>query len=79
MKFQWLVQSKDVAKVKALIAETSERSFVLNRIERNVPARRLKISREKFWFAMLGCLMTTSNALARIVRYHDLLVLSPSL
>jgi hypothetical protein len=61
MKFRWLIQSKDVAKVKALMTETAKRSFVLNRIERNVPARRLTITREKFWFSMLGCLMTTQQ------------------
>ncbi len=61
MKFQWLIQSKDVAKVEALMTETAKRSFVLNRIERNVPARRLKITRDKFWFSMLGCLMTTQQ------------------
>ncbi|MBI1956131.1 MAG: hypothetical protein HYS38_07025 [Acidobacteria bacterium] len=61
MKIDWSIDESDVEAVCELLAASKEKIFVKNRIERNVSGLPPAFSRERFWYVMMGCLLTTQQ------------------
>ena len=51
----------DVDAVKRLIQARRDTEFVCRRIKRNVALPAPEVAREQFWFALVGCLLTTQQ------------------
>jgi hypothetical protein len=60
---KWIVEKGDISVVRKLWQEARKRSFVQDRIDRNVNPAVLPpdFCREKFWYVMIGCLLTTQQ------------------
>ena len=61
MRLNWTIGERDIKKIKKLFNENSGTDFVRKRKARNVTARPKRIRRDKFWHAMVMCLMTTQQ------------------
>jgi len=62
MKINWIIEEKDVRQIKEFLISQSGKSFVKNRITKNVkgPAN-LDFNKDTFWNAMISCLLTTQQ------------------
>lgn len=61
MTIQWRVEPPDCEAVRRFVEEHRNKSFVRHRIWRNVVGPAPQFSRQKFWKAMVGCLLTTQQ------------------
>ncbi len=61
MKLSWEIDKDDVGRVKEFYDSQKEKTFVLNRIDRNVRKKIHEFCEETFWEAMLSCLLTTQQ------------------
>ena len=61
MKINWIIEEKDIRHIKEFVASQSGKSFVKNRIARNVDGPIPDFNRDIFWNAMISCLLTTQQ------------------
>lgn len=61
MKLKWVIESKDVAKVKAFVRSSAKDPFVQRRRKRNLGRSRPTVSHATVWKVMVGCLLTTQQ------------------
>ena len=61
MDITWKVEPEDVDTVRTFYDSYRDDPFVTRRIARNVVGIREKVSREWFWEAMVGCLLSTQQ------------------
>ena len=59
MNIQWIVNEDDKQRILEFVKQYENRSFVENRIKRNVNGPLPEYSREIFWKALMVCLLTT--------------------
>lgn len=72
MKIDWQISSADVGKVKKLLEKYRSHPVVKRRKKRNLASEKPLISKQQFWQAMVGCLLTTqqrSGAGSHVERY----------
>jgi len=61
MKINWVIEEKDIRHIREFVASQSSKSFVKNRIARNVDGPIPEFNRDIFWNAMISCLLTTQQ------------------
>lgn len=61
MKIVWQVSPVDVAKVKAFVEQYQDDPFVKDRIASNLRENKPPVTKEYFWYVMIGCLLTTQQ------------------
>ena len=61
MKIIWQVDAEDVAKVKAFVEQYQDDPFVKDRIVSNLRDSKPPVTKEYFWYVMVGCLLTTQQ------------------
>jgi hypothetical protein len=61
VRLEWVIEPKDVAKVKDLVKRSAKDPFVQRRRQRNLGGLRPKVSRATAWKVMVGCLLTTQQ------------------
>lgn len=61
MKINWIIEEKDIRQIKDLVDSQSGKSFVKNRIAKNVDGTIPDFNRDIFWNAMISCLLTTQQ------------------
>lgn len=72
MKIIWHIDAEDVAKVKAFVEKHLETPFVKDRIASNLREDKPPVTKDYFWYVMVGCLLTTqqrSGPLSSITRF----------
>lgn len=60
-KLLWKTGHKDRKAYKSLIDKYHKHPLVLHRIEKNIKRRHIKVSKQSFWSALVGCLITTQQ------------------
>lgn len=74
MKHTWIVESADIEKVKAFLADHQNALLVRRRVERNLGAERPAVDKTGFWQQMVACLLTMqqrsgpTSAVTRFIR-----------
>ncbi len=74
MDIQWIISSEDVARVTTLIDSQSKNALVRARRERNLAKSKPRVTRERFWRAMVSMRLTTrqksgpESFVARLIR-----------
>ena len=61
MKINWIIEEKDIRHIKEFVDSQSGKSFVKNRIVKNVDGPIPDFDRDIFWNAMISCLLTTQQ------------------
>jgi hypothetical protein len=61
MKQNWLIEPKDIEKVRSLVEMHQGNPFVKKRVERNLRPDKAKVEKLDFWQQMVGCLLTTQQ------------------
>jgi len=61
MKINWIIEEKDIHHIKEFVDSQSDKSFVKNRIARNVDGPIPDFNRDLLWNAMISCLLTTQQ------------------
>ena len=61
MKIIWQIDPEDVAQVKGFLYRQRENAYVRKRIETNLRPEKPPVTKEKFWYTMVGCLLTTQQ------------------
>lgn len=61
MRIIWQVDAEDVAKAKAFVEQQQDNPLVTNRIASNLRENKPPVSKEDFWYVMVGCLLTTQQ------------------
>ncbi len=61
MKYKWIIDSGDIQKVKDFYKAERSGKFVRERKRRNCGSKKSPISRDLFWFWLVGCLLTTQQ------------------
>lgn len=61
MKLFWQIEGNDIVKFKAFYDQHKDKSFVKNRIHKNVNKNIPDFTRDEFWKAMVSCLLTTQQ------------------
>ena len=61
MKINWIIEEKDIRHIKEFVDSQSGKSFVKNRIVKNVEGPLPDFNRDIFWNAMISCLLTTQQ------------------
>ena len=61
MKINWIIEEKDIHHIKEFVESQSGKSFVKNRIVRNVEGDIPDFNRGIFWKEMISCLLTTQQ------------------
>jgi len=62
MKINWIIEEKDIRPIKEFVDSQSGKSFVKNRIAKNVNGPTIPdFNRDIFWNAMISCLLTTQQ------------------
>lgn len=62
MNVAWDMEDADVERVRTLMDKMKDRPFVKNRQEKNVGLEKLpKFSRDRFWYVMVACLLSTQQ------------------
>lgn len=59
--YQLGIKDNDIAAVRGLIEKEKDTEFLLERRARNVAPPAPEFSRERFWFVLVGCLLTTQQ------------------
>jgi hypothetical protein len=74
MKIIWHIDAEDVAKVTAFVEQHQNNPLVKDRIVSNLRQNKPSVSKEDFWYVMVGCLLTTqqrsgpNSSIARFLR-----------
>lgn len=74
MKIIWQIDAEDVAKVRTFFDRHQHNPLVKDRIASNLREHKPPVSKEEFWYVMVGCLLTTqqrsgpSSSVARFLR-----------
>lgn len=61
MKLEWIIDSNDAAKVRALVQHFEGDPLVVERRERNLDKQRPALTTERIWQVLVGCLLTTQQ------------------
>jgi hypothetical protein len=62
LRLEWVIEDKDNQNVFSLIEKQSSNQYFLDRMYRNVSLDGvIPFSRDRFWKAMLACLMSTQQ------------------
>ncbi len=61
MKINWIIEEKDIRHIREFVDSQSDKSFVKNRIAKNVEGPIPDFNRDIFWKAMISCLLTTQQ------------------
>jgi hypothetical protein len=61
MKLHWQIDDNDILKVKLFYNSQKNSVFVLNRIDRNIKKNLPEFSKDRFWEAIVSCLITTQQ------------------
>jgi hypothetical protein len=61
MKINWIIEEKDIRKIKTFVDSQAGKLFVKNRITRNVDGPIPNFNRDILWNAMVSCLLTTQQ------------------
>jgi len=61
MKIIWQIDPEDVAQIKDFLERHRDSAFVRKRIENNLRAEKPSVTRDTFWYTMVGCLLTTQQ------------------
>jgi hypothetical protein len=61
MKIIWQIDPADAVQVKDFLGQHRDNAFVRKRIETNLRAEKPPVTRETFWYTMVGCLLTTQQ------------------
>ncbi len=61
MKIKWEIEPSDVERVQKFFDGQKDKAFVRKRFERNIKKMNPPFSRERFWEAMISCLLTTQQ------------------
>lgn len=61
MKINWIIEEEDIRHIKEFVDSQSGKSFVKNRIAKNVNWHIPDFNRDIFWNAMISCLLTTQT------------------
>ena len=59
MKLQWLIEDKDVVRVKELVAGQAGSALIRARQQRNLAETKPGVTKERFWRAMVSMRLTT--------------------
>ncbi len=62
MKLEWRISAKDVQRVRSVIERQSGSPLVEYRLSVNLATRKPRVSRDSFWRALVGALLTNTNA-----------------
>lgn len=65
MKINWIIEEKDIRHIKEFVDSQSNRSFVKDRISKNVDGPVPNFNRDIFWKEMISCLLTTQQRSSR--------------
>jgi hypothetical protein len=57
MKIIWQIDAEDVAQVRGFLDGQRDNAFVRKRIETNLRADKPPVTKETFWYTMVGCLL----------------------
>ena len=60
-KVHWDITREQVEAVRTLIEQYRDHSVVQSRVERNVEANHPKVTKDRFWHAMVFCLLTSQQ------------------
>jgi len=61
MKFEWHIEQSDIQAVQNIVAQQQSRTFVVDRIKRNVNGSLPEISRSGIWQTQMMCLLTSQQ------------------
>lgn len=61
MRIEWHIDPEDARCIRDLVRLQGERSFVRNRIRKNVNGPVPEFTRDRFWHGMMACLLTTQQ------------------
>lgn len=61
MSLNWKIQDADIEEIRGLVSRQETNPFFQLRKSRNVDHNHPPISRDRFWMAMIGCLLTTQQ------------------
>lgn len=61
MKIEWVIESQEIDRVTAFVAEHRANPFVQNRIKRNLRSKKPPVSKAEVWETHIGCLLTTQQ------------------
>lgn len=61
MKLEVIVEKKDIDKIQNLLKNQKNDDLCIDRENRNVRVSSITFSEEKFWYVMIGCLLTTQQ------------------
>jgi hypothetical protein len=61
MRIIWDISDEDVQRVKAFLRDQEDNGFVRHRIQKNVVGPKPSFSKDRFWQAMVACLLTTQQ------------------
>jgi hypothetical protein len=61
MKYKWLIEADDIAKVTDLLRERSANPFVQWRMKRNLNPDKPKVTRDDVWKQVVVCLLTSQT------------------
>ncbi len=80
MEIQWKVDRHDIRELKAFLDKQHDRPFVRSRIALNVKRRGVVVSKDRIWFRIVSCLLTTQqpsgpgSAVFRFLRHKPFLL-----
>lgn len=72
MKFRWIIETPDEKAYRDFVARWHKHKLVAERRKRNIERVGLDLSRDRFWRALAGCLLTTqqpSGENSRVARF----------
>lgn len=61
MHIEWIISDEDKNKITLFIEKQKDNFFVKDRINRNIKSKTKDISKEKIWYVIVGCLLTTQQ------------------
>jgi hypothetical protein len=61
MKFDWHIEQGDIQAVQSIVAEQQNRTFVIDRMKRNVNGALPQISQGELWQTQMMCLLTSQQ------------------
>jgi thermostable 8-oxoguanine DNA glycosylase len=61
MKFEWHIEPSDIQAVKGIVAQQQHRTFVIDRVRRNVNGPLPQISHSEIWKTQVMCLLTSQQ------------------
>src|SRR4051812_21240637 len=61
MALEWIVLPRDVARVRAIVEQQQSTPLVQERINVNLRKRKPRVSRDRFWSALVSALLTSQQ------------------